>query len=772
MEHLFLQVLNMSMTASWVILAVLVLRLLLMRAPKIWSYVLWAVVFFRLLCPFSLESVFSLVPVRAQSIPADIAYAQYPAIESGLTVVDRAINSSLPAAEPFASANPLQIYLAVGEALWLLGMTLLLLASGLSLWRLLKRLKPARAEGTGIYTVPGLTTPFVLGIVRPRIYLPEGLKEQEQAYILLHEQTHIKRRDHWVKLAAFVALCLHWFNPLVWLSFYLLSKDMEMSCDEQVLRQMGLGIKKAYSSSLLRLAVGRTAWHGTPLAFGESDVKSRIKNILRYQKPAFWLVVLAAGILVLAVVGLTTNPRREAQDLSFLNPHNLVDVVAEQAEIRVNPYLWDSYVYLSGPDTAKWLDDTHWHNLQTPPENLPQVTYSLEGLQGGEGISEIHLFAERPTLAAVLDAQESAYYTIDEQAYAQLEALVFQHAGRSGEQFMRISERIAVLLEEIESTPKTSSNPGDYIEAHQDAFDELLGYGDTALLYCFNCFENNGPLSDLRGWLLAEVCQALAGEAENTHFDTAIGQAWYESFKAQALLAKETVDLAEMEKHQPAGYLLLQYLASDKDDLLGSWSGVKDLRNDRIGGMLAEEAQAPETVANLQEISLPSYQYTGDDAIKQLVYQMVAKNHQPEQGFGIYAVQIIKSVEEGDYLKIFCIYYTGTYRLYGQNVLEEGAAIVPAALTYQRTAEGSFVLTQQQEADDGSQFTPSIEKYCTLPVSGQTIQGLAGQIMQDYADHTTLLELVRTNLCEHLLQYGQTGVNLVTSYDDSVTALT
>ncbi len=777
MERLFLQVLNMSVTASWVIVAVLVLRLVLARAPKIWSYALWAVVFFRLLCPFSLESVLSLVPVRAQTIPEDIGYARLPTIESGLPMVDRVVNSPLPAAEPVASVNPLQIYLLVGKAVWLLGMVFLLAASAWSLWRLCRRLQPAREEEAGVYTVSGLTTPFVLGLVRPRIYLPEGLEEGERDYILLHEQTHIARRDHWAKLVAFAALCLHWFNPLVWLSFYLLSKDMEMSCDEQVLRKMGAGIKKAYSSSLLRLAVEGRAWSGTPLAFGESDVKSRIKHILRYQKPASWLVLLAAAVLIAAVVSLTTNQRQETQDLSFLNPDNLIALAADQPEVQINPYLWDSYVYVQGQQAAQWIDETQWQRLKTPPENLPQVTYSLENLQGGEVCSEIHLFADAPTVAAVLYGQDTAYYTINEEAYGSLETLIFRDGGSSRDQVIHISARIAELLDEIESEPLVSSAPSDYISAHQEAFEELLSYGDTTLLYCFNRFENNGPFNNLRGHILAAICQALAGEAENTAFDVSTGQAWYEAFKAQTLSQAETVELDELEKHQPVAYLLLEYLYRNDKDLVGAWPYQMDKRfAAERNGLVTMDSQMPEPTVEPNDILLPAYRYAGDDPVEQLVYETIAGRHSDEQldnaSFGIYAVQVIDQYTDGDYLKVFCIYYAGGYHLYGQEVVEESGAILAEAFTYHGEADGSYTLLQRQRAQDGSYFEPSIEKYCTLPVSGRTIPGLAERILHAYSDHEPLLELARQHLIEHLENYGQTGVSLVTTYDDTVTPLT
>lgn len=304
---LFLQVLNMSFTASVVILAVIALRLLLHRAPKVFSYALWLVVLFRLLCPLSFESVLSLFPANPQPLTQGVLYAPTPTVDTGLAVIDQSINPILPPATPAASANPMQIWALAGGVLWLAGGAALLLYSLFSLWRLRRRLRQAIPMEGNIYQVAGLQTPFVLGIFRPKIYLPASLNETEARYILLHEQIHIRRRDPLFKLLGFLALCIHWFNPLVWLAFFLASRDMEMSCDERVVAQLGYGIKRAYSSSLLSLAAGRHLG-GAPLAFGEGDTKSRIRHVLRYRKPALWVTIVAALLAVALGIGLALNP--------------------------------------------------------------------------------------------------------------------------------------------------------------------------------------------------------------------------------------------------------------------------------------------------------------------------------------------------------------------------------------------------------------------------------------------------------------------------------
>lgn len=311
LDTLFLQILNMSFTASFVILFVLLARLFLKRTPKIFSYALWSIVLFRLVCPFSFESVISLLPAKPNPIPSDIMYAPIPQINTGIPTINDSINNLLPPATPNASMNPMQGLIFIGRILWLAGIAILLVYSMISLLKLLKRLKGAMHERGNIYISENLNSPFVMGFFHPKIYLPANLTEDEKKYILLHEQTHIKRLDHIVKLLSFFVLCLHWFNPLAWVAFFVSGRDMEMSCDERVIKSLGNEVKKDYSSSLLTLATGRRIVGGTPLAFGEGNTKTRIENVLNYKKPAFWVII--AAVITVATIGicLIANPKED-----------------------------------------------------------------------------------------------------------------------------------------------------------------------------------------------------------------------------------------------------------------------------------------------------------------------------------------------------------------------------------------------------------------------------------------------------------------------------
>lgn len=307
MEELFLSVLNMSLTASFVIAAIMLARLPLKKAPKTISYALWAVAGFRLVFPFSFESVFSLIPFKSVPIPADIAMQLIPRVDSGINVVDHAVSRVLPAATPAASVNPLQVWLTVGAYLWLAGIVVMLIYSVVSVVLLKRRLRYATLNEDNLYEADNLKTPFVLGLFRPKIYIPAGLMEEEKYYIILHERTHIRRHDQVVKFLAYFILCVHWFNPLAWAAFLLMSADMEMSCDERVLKEIGGEKKKAYSMSLLYLAAERRIIGGSPLAFGEGGMKERIKNVLNFKKPSRVIITVAVSLVAVLSVGFAMD---------------------------------------------------------------------------------------------------------------------------------------------------------------------------------------------------------------------------------------------------------------------------------------------------------------------------------------------------------------------------------------------------------------------------------------------------------------------------------
>jgi len=324
LDELFMQTIDMSKIASVVILFVILARLLLKRAPKIISYALWAVVLFRLLCPLSLEAPVSIVP-DITPVSQDYSLADKPisVIGAGLAAyraAGDAFNGGLgvqhiQTTETNENGNAVyvasdwrDVWILFGQYVWIAGITVMLIYSAVSYLKIHQKLKVIVPVRDNIYIADDIQSPFVMGVIRPKIYLPCGLGEKEQEYIILHERHHIKRLDHIFKVLAFLALCMHWFNPLVWLAFVLAGKDMEMSCDEAVIRKIGEGVRADYSASLLALATGHRMIAGTPLAFGEGNTKGRIQNLRKWKEPVLWVVIVAVIACIALAVCLLTNP--------------------------------------------------------------------------------------------------------------------------------------------------------------------------------------------------------------------------------------------------------------------------------------------------------------------------------------------------------------------------------------------------------------------------------------------------------------------------------
>ena len=310
MTDLFLCLFNRAVAAGWLVLAVLVLRLLLKKAPKWTRLLLWGLVAVRLVCPFTLESIWSLIP-SAQTIAPEALLAPVPTIHSGLPVLNTAVNPILEqsaAATPEYSANPFQIWIAVAAVIWAVGVGILLLYAVCSYVRLRKRMSTAiRIEGN-LYRSERTGFPFVLGLIHPKIYLPVNLDEDSIAHVVAHERAHICRRDHWWKPLGFLLLSVYWFQPLLWGAYVLLCRDIELACDEKVIRDMDRGQRADYSQALLQCSVRRSAMAACPLAFGEVGVMERVKNVLNYRKPAFWVIVAAVAACLIAAVCFLTDP--------------------------------------------------------------------------------------------------------------------------------------------------------------------------------------------------------------------------------------------------------------------------------------------------------------------------------------------------------------------------------------------------------------------------------------------------------------------------------
>ena len=324
MAAVFLKLLNLSISASWLVLAVLVLRLVSKRSPKWMNVLLWGIVALRLVLPFSIESALSLIPSAETVSPAAVQFDPAPTITSGVSVIDNAVNPSLSehfSAVPTASVNPLYVWTEIAGWVWLIGLGAMLLYALVSYLRLRRRVRVSLPIQDYIYLCDAISSPFILGVVKPHIYLPPGLDEVQRQNVLAHEQAHLARRDHWWKPLGFTLLAVYWFNPVLWLAYTLLCRDIELACDERVIRTMDESAVKTYSTVLLACSMPRKAVITCPLAFGEVGVKERVRNALRYKKPAFWVVAASVAVCVVVAVCFLTNPRTDTDAAGLVGFH-------------------------------------------------------------------------------------------------------------------------------------------------------------------------------------------------------------------------------------------------------------------------------------------------------------------------------------------------------------------------------------------------------------------------------------------------------------------
>ncbi len=304
---MFLKLLNMSISASWLVLAVLILRLLLKKTPKWISCVLWGIVAIRLLLPFTVESRFSLIP-SAEVIPQDIVSSQAPAIHSGIPAINSAVNPAVTQ-QVINGGFDGERLLSIAATVWLCGMVLMIAYGFFSFLQLKWRVRTSVCLRDRTYLCDDVDSPFVFGIFRPRIYMPSGLEDNRIEYILAHEYAHIRRKDHFWKPLSYWLLSVYWFNPLLWLVYVLLCRDIEMACDEKAVSAMDAEQKRGYSQALLECSIHRRMIMACPVAFGEVGVKTRIKGIFSYKKPALWIVIASVAVCTAVAVCFLTNPK-------------------------------------------------------------------------------------------------------------------------------------------------------------------------------------------------------------------------------------------------------------------------------------------------------------------------------------------------------------------------------------------------------------------------------------------------------------------------------
>ncbi len=352
MGEIFIKLLNLSISAGWLVLAVIIARLLLRRAPRWISVLMWALVGVRLICPISLESDLSLIP-SAETVPQNIVYADAPVIHTGINAVNSALNPVISesfAPNPGDSVNPLGVLTELGGYVWALGVAVMLIYAVISYITVRRRVREAIPHEGRLMLCDHVKSPFILGLIRPRIYLPSDITPADMEYVTAHEMAHLKRGDHLWKPLGFLLLTVYWFNPLMWVAYILLCRDIESACDERVLRRMGEDAKAPYSEALISCSVPRRVIAACPLAFGEVGVKSRIKSVLSYKKPAFWVIVIALVLCAVLAVCFLTNPKEKNDPLALPECDSQLEGVAIEL---ITADISSEYPYLK----MKWYND-------------------------------------------------------------------------------------------------------------------------------------------------------------------------------------------------------------------------------------------------------------------------------------------------------------------------------------------------------------------------------------------------------------------------------
>lgn len=363
MENVFIDILNMSITASYFVLALIIFRALFRKIPKWLSCVLWGLAGLRLILPFSVESILSLIP-SSQTIPSDIMMSKEPHITSGIPILNSTINPVISesfAPKDFAnSVNPLQVIMFILSALWLCGIGIMLIYTAVSYFLLRKKTRESIKTTERIYICDTIETPFILGVIRPKIYLPSAISEAEKEFIITHEKAHIKRGDHLWKPLGFLLLSVYWFNPILWMGYIFLCRDIEAACDERVLKEKGEEIKKVYSETLLSFSAPKKLISACPLAFGETGVKERIKNILSYKKPTLWIVIITLIISIVLSFCFMTNPT--GMKLTDIDAYGYIFDDVEKIQL----FIGSSYIYTT-EDIKPEISDIKRIRLEKTP---------------------------------------------------------------------------------------------------------------------------------------------------------------------------------------------------------------------------------------------------------------------------------------------------------------------------------------------------------------------------------------------------------------------
>ena len=575
MTEIFLNLVNRSIAAGWIVAVVILLRLVLKKAPWWTKALLWGMAAVRLVCPISVKSMFSLLP-SAETIPKKILSGPDFAVQTGITPIDSRVNAYLGdryfegVSVPVGNGQQVMNVLA---AVWVCGVLLMLLSAAVSYLRMQKRTAMAVRLRDNIFQSEYAGAPFVLGFIRPRIYIPFHMREQELQYVLAHEQAHIRCRDYWWKPLGFLLLAVYWFHPLLWLAYILFCWDIELACDEKVIGSLDHEGRADYTQALLNCSAGRRRSAVCPLAFGEMGVKRRIKNVLHYKKPGFWVIAAAVLACLAVAVCFLTNPVRRRFTLNirvpagstaaFVYSHEQISSMGKRITISAGEGLGDTEVVLKPVETGEGTEAVFAEEPVYLTAGMPVKLDVQKGVWYQVGVNVQNPTEEEFTVkvqaepVVVRIASEAAQSPVQVSQEKQGE----EEAEASGtlEERMQDSEEIASLFDSIEALPLTSSKLKDYIQTHDKAYEELLSYGEPTLEYCFEKFLEGGQ-DGLRGKIMEAACKDIISSQgfgiEDVLYET--GQDWFHTFlENSGKLAEQYAD-EELKEKYPASWLLME----------------------------------------------------------------------------------------------------------------------------------------------------------------------------------------------------------------------
>ena len=661
MEELFLKILNMSITATYVLLAVLVLRLILKRAPKWISYALWSLVLFRLVCPISISSTLSVFGRIGKTtstgggmehIPVDISMAAIPQVDIGTT--------GMNAATPAASANPMQTLIFIGTCIWLAAIGVMLIYSVVSYLRLKHSMMDATLVSGNIYETDNISSPFVCGLIKPKIYLPIGLSGNEREYVLRHEQTHISRRDYIIKPLAFLVLSVHWFNPFMWLAFILMSRDLEMSCDEKVVSGLDSEGKVGYSSVLIQLAMKRPIFAGSPVAFGESGAKGRIKNVLNYKKPAFWVLIAAVAVVIVSTACLLTNPAKTLTANSFTT-------VSQHPKATE----WASFMD-SSFDSMTVLDlRTGTETTYNDYEKILSIIDAIKNMEISEQPEKEQVkpggFTYNITLANASDTVliTVPYFSVSNEEYDSA-IYIAKDTGK-------VISDIENILERKEATVPNGIEIFIWKDNNQIKFSVFQGIGTPRTED--DIYNGSMVFSDI-----ADVNNAL--------------EAYRTDYMQISIRQMKIVDFTKSEMESLADRLKVP---------TGNYSVG-------IGGYVPEDTDAIETSdTGIRTIEGVTYTNDLDEAVKLALLQKNQGRYFRGECSGEGHI-ILGQKEEFDITTVYALTMYGEYGFENGNFTKvSGSGIIPAVFTF-TNSENGFACTKMEEPEDGARYGDSIRR--------------------------------------------------------------